>query len=200
MNQKISKKHLSSIIQENVIEKDIQEVLAKDLSFLSEVYAYPQQEYICFSEFPIGEGFADFVVFTGRSRMEVIVIEVKGANFNFSNSNSYRNISSKINEAAQQVRKKLNFIDANYKDFRTFVHSVRDSVELGKIMYNSLLGPCGELNVDPRKDIRVSGVLIGGRCKDDLYESRLRHEFENTTSPTIRIESWDSWIRKLTRE
>ncbi len=94
--------------------------------------------------------------------MEVIVIEIKGANFSFSNSSSYRNMSFKINEAAQQVRGKLNFIQKNYNEFRAFVHKVREQVELGRNIYNSLLGPNGYLHVDPNKDICVSGVLIGG--------------------------------------
>ena len=200
MKERISKKRFSHLIQENAIENVIQGLFKEDMSLLSEVYAYPQAEYICFSEFSIGDGFADFVVFTGRSRMEVIVIEIKGADFSFSNSSSYRNMSFKINEAAQQVRRKLNFINANYNEFRAFVHKVREQVELGRNIYNSLLGPNGYLHVDPNKDICVSGVLIGGNCKDDLYESKLRHEFETTSSSKIRVESWDSWMRKLTRE
>ncbi len=138
-------------MQENLIENVIHGVVKEDLSLLSEVYAYPQTEYICFSEFPIGNGFADFVIFTGRSRMEVIIIEIKGADFKFSNSNSYKNMSSKINEAAQQIRRKLNFINANYNEFRFFVHGIREQVESGKSMYNSLLGPNGYLHVDPKK-------------------------------------------------
>jgi hypothetical protein len=88
--------------------------------------------------------------------------------------------------------------------FRDNFHSptiaVREQVELGINIYNSLLGPNDYLHVDPNKDICVSGVLIGGNCKDDLYESKLRHEFETTSSSKIRVESWDSWMRKLTRE
>lgn len=200
MTMRISKKYLIELVKKNPSESSIQRVIKRDLSLLSEAYAYPQSEYICFSEFPIGNGFTDFVVFTGRSRMEVFVIEIKGADFNFSNSNYYGNMSLKINEAAQQIRRRLGYINENYKEFKSLAHKVREQVEVGKSLYNSQLGPWGPLEVDPNKEICVNGILIGGRCRDDLYESKLRHEFEKISSSKIRIESWDSWLKKLTRE
>ena len=152
MDAIISKKSLSKLINESVSEKIIQQMIKEDLSLLSEVYAHPNSEYICFSEFPIGAGVADFVVFTGRSRMEVIIIEVKGANFNFSTLSSYRNMGFKINEVAQQMRTRLSYTNANYDKFRCFAHQVRKKVEKGEQIYNSLLGPNGYLHVDSNKD------------------------------------------------
>jgi hypothetical protein len=36
---------------------------------------------------------------------------------------------------------------------------------------------------------------LGGKSKDDIHESRLRHEYESANSPSIKIESLDSWIK-----
>ncbi len=192
-----NQKKILQLIEENAVENVIQKELKTDLSIMSKVYAHPQEEYICFSEFPIQDGIADFVIFTGRSRMEVIIIEIKGANFNFSNSNHYRNMSFKMNEATQQIIGRFNAIEKNYNNFRVFVHKIRQQVESGIKTYNSLLCRQGYLNVDPNKDICVRGIVIGGRCTDDMFESNLRHSFEQTLNSRIRIESWDSWIRKL---
>jgi len=195
----ISKDAILNLVAEGATEAQIQTLLKNDLSVFGEIYAQPTEEYISFSEFPIGSGRADFVVFTGTSRMDVIVVEVKGADFTFSNNDSYGNFSSKINEAAQQLRQKINHIRSGYEHFRVFAHDIRAKVEKGKNIYNSLCGPKGLLAVDPNKDIYISGIVIGGRCRDNLYESKIRHQYEVMSNPRIRIESWDSWLKKLTR-
>lgn len=112
-------------------------MLKKDLSLLAEAYADPKDEYICFSEFPIGKRKADFVIFTGRSKMCVIIIEVKGANFFFSNKGSYRKINEKINICRHQILENINEISGQYYDeFRRFCHRVRQDVENGNALYN----------------------------------------------------------------
>lgn len=196
----ISKRELANLVCAGAIERELQALLKRDLSVFGEVYADPQESYICFSEFPVGDGKVDFVVFTGTSRMDVILIEVKGADFALVNRGSYRNFASKINEAAQQMRSRFRAIYQNLPDFRARVHSIRQAVESGTPVHNSLLGPEGPLEVDPEKDIYIRCVLIGGRCRNDLEESRLRHDFEWNTKPPVKLESWDSWLKKIRRD
>nr|WP_315596597.1 Shedu anti-phage system protein SduA domain-containing protein [uncultured Cupriavidus sp.] len=74
----ISKVSVDTLIQSGAGEQEIQRLLKTDLSIFGEAYAMPDDEYICFSEYPVADGSVDFVVLTGRSRMDVILIEVKG--------------------------------------------------------------------------------------------------------------------------
>lgn len=195
----ISKKEIEDLIFNGSKEQDIQKLLKKDLSIFGELYARPNEEYICFSEFPLLNGSIDFVVFSGRSRMDVILIEVKGASFNLVNQRGYKSFSSKIEEAAGQIRKRLGDIHRNYQIFRENVHKIRKKVESGQKLYNSLIGPEGNLEVDENKDISIQAVLIGGRTVKDIEESIKRHDYENTFNPKVRIESWDTWLKKIKR-
>jgi hypothetical protein len=196
----ISKAELAALVNAGASERELQNLLKRDLSIFGEMYAQPPEEYICFSEFPVAGGFVDFVVFGGRSRMDVILIEIKGADFSIVNRNSYRNFTSKINEAAQQIRRRLGDVYQNLNDFRNAMHRIRIDVESGESIYNSFIGPQTPLEVDPNKNIIIRGVVIGGRTHDDATESRLRHDYEHQASVPVRIESWDSWLRKLVRD
>ncbi len=191
---------LSELIENGASEQEIQKLIKSDLTIIGDYFGTLKEEYICFSEFPISDGFVDFVVFTGRSRMEVTLIEIKGANYNLVNANSYRDFSAKTNQAVQQIRSRFGYITRNYEEFRSYTHKVRKKVESGTQLYNSLIGPQGALQVDPNKDIVLHAVVIGGRSKDDYEESKLRHEFEQSMSPSIRVESWDSWLKKSDRK
>lgn len=190
---------LQEAIDNSATEIDLQNIIKSDLSILGDFYAHPSEEYICFSEFPLNGGFIDFVIFSGVSKMNVTLIEIKGANYNLVNGNNYEDFSAKTNQAVQQIRKRLGYIARNYEEFRKFVHEVRSSVEAGESKFNSFVGPKGKLGVDPNKDIYLHTIVIGGRSKDDLNESRLRYEYERGQSPSIRVESWDSWIKKARR-
>lgn len=196
----ISKSDLSTLVHNNAGEQEIQRLLKRDLSVFGEVYAKPSEEYICFSEFPILDGFVDFVVFTGRSRMDVILIEVKGADFFFQTAGSYGKLSSNVLVAIQQIGSRIEQVSRNYDDFVHSAHRIRETAESGKSICNSLVGPQGALEVDPDKDVQLRTVVIGGRSRDDRKESKLRNQYENRHSPSIKIESWDSWMRKLERE
>jgi len=90
------------------------------------------------------------------------------------------------------------YIYENYRAFRKQIHSIREMVESGTNLYNSLLGPDRNLEVDPAKDIKIQAIVIAGRSRDDYEESRKRHDYEQG-SLRIMIESWDSWLRKLRR-
>jgi hypothetical protein len=78
-------------------------------------------------------------------------------------------------------------------------HRIRDQAERGERIHHAFVGPRGKLLVDPNKDVNVQYVIIGGRTRDDQLESQLRHEFELSFNPQIKLESWDSWVRKLRR-
>lgn len=190
---------LLEAIKNNASESELQALIKADLSIIGDFYSHPSEEYICFSEFPLSDGFVDFVIFSGRSRMDVTLIEIKGANYNLINGNSYEDFSAKTNQAVQQIRRRLGYITRNSEEFRRFVHKVRQAVESGETKYNSFIGPQGNLQVDPNKDINLHTIVIGGRSCDDIKESRLRHDYERGNSPSIKVESWDSWINKSRR-
>lgn len=200
INQGLPSGALRAAIDTGAIETELQKLIKSDLSIIGDFYSHPSEEYICFSEFPLDGGFVDFVMFSGRSRMDVTLIEVKGADYNLINGNHYEDFSAKTNQAVQQIRKRLGYITRNYEEFRQFVHQTREFVESGGEKFNSFVGPKGKLGVDPNKDINLHTVVIGGRSKDDLNESKLRHEYERGNSPSIRVESWDSWIKKSRRK
>lgn len=196
----ISKSQILALIESGAIERDIQKILKTDLSIFGEMYAGLHEEYICFSEFPVADGAVDFAVFTGRSRMDVVLIEVKGSDFNLVNKDSYAGFSRNINQAADQIRERLGYVYRNLNDFRAHVHSIRKTAESKKSIHNSFIGPKGPLQVDPNKDINIRCIVIGGRTRDDLEESAKRQDYESRLSPPIKIESWDTWLRKLQRQ
>lgn len=196
----ISRLQLEAVIDAEAGERELQEILRRDLSLLGEVYAALPEEYICFSEYPIAEGFVDFVVFTGRSCMEVFLIEVKGADFNLVNSDSYKGFSAKINQAADQIRRRYRAIYESLAQSRKSFHDTRRLAESGKPIHRSFRGARTPLEVDPNKDIHVYAVVIGGQTRDDLKESWQRQDYQRHFTPPIKVESWNSWVRKLQRQ
>ncbi|EJC1078528.1 Shedu anti-phage system protein SduA domain-containing protein [Vibrio parahaemolyticus] len=195
----IEKSQIQKLIDAGSIEQEIQRLLKTDLSVFGDFYSQPNEEYIVFSEFPILDGSVDFVVFSGRSRMDVTLIEVKGADFNIINSTGYKSFSAKTNEAIDQVRNRLGLIYRDYNDFRKIFLDIKNKVESGEQIHNSLVGPKGKLQVDDNKDINIHTVVIAGRGKADYDESRKRQDLEYNTKPPIRLESWDSFINKMPR-
>lgn len=98
------KEALEELINENASERTLQNFLKQDLSFFGEVYSHPAYEYICFSEFPVGDtGKVDFAVFTGRSRMDVYLIEVKGADISLLTNDARPKVRAIINSGIQQL-------------------------------------------------------------------------------------------------
>jgi len=199
-DNQISKASIIKLIEDRANETEFQKLLKKDLSIFAELYAQPKDDYICFSEFPINNGFVDFVLITGISRMDVFLIEVKGAEFNLFNQSHYDKFSSKIETAMHQIRERLRYITENLRSFKKEIHMIRESVESGKKLYNSFMGPCTHLEVDEEKDINLYPIVIGGRTINDLEESRKRHDYEDNSRLRIKVESWDTWIRKLRRQ
>lgn len=195
----ISKASVEALVQSGRGEQELQRLLKTDLSIFGEAYAKPDDEYICFSEFPLADGFVDFVVFTGRSRMDIIFIEVKGAEFNLLNTNHYKAFNHKITEAAGQISQRLGIIFRELNGFRNKAHVIRQRAESGERLCNAFLGPRSKLDVDPDKDINIRCVVIGGRTQNDLEESTKRQDYEAQTTPPVRVESWDTWLRRLQR-
>lgn len=186
---------LEELVLGGSAEREIQAFLKDNLDLIAQYVSQPSDEYIAFSEFPFGQGSCDFVVFTDRSRMSVVAIEIKGADFSFSTSTG--SISAEVYLAAQQVRDRFAHIESNREVFRRSVHEMRDKVESGISMHNSKLGPKGKLLVDPLKDITWKGVVIGGVVRDDEHESKERTKLELNASPHIKYESWASFLRKM---
>jgi len=82
---------------------------------------------------------------------------------------------------------------------RTTIRRLAIQAERGNNLYNAFLGPSHSLQVDPNKDINIRSIVVGGRTVNDLEESYKRHDYESTTTPPIRIESWDTRLRRLKR-
>lgn len=188
---------LQKLVDAGAIEQEIQKILKKDLSFLADVFAHPSDEYICLSEYPIGEDIVDFIVLTSRSRMQVCLIEVKGADFNTVKSSHYEGMNAHIHDAVGQINNHTRYISRNYDSFRELIHKTREEVISGQYKSNHLLGPKGELVVDPNKDIKLRKIVIGGKVKDDYRDSRERTEFEEGIDDRITIYSWEAFIRRL---
>lgn len=188
---------IKALVERCASERQLQSVMKRDLSLIGPMCTSSslRDEYIVFSEFLVGSGCADFVVFTDRSRMAIVFVEVKGADFNFLGKDG--GVSSRINRAAQQIRERFAYVEQNDEPFRRYVHSLRRDVEQGVQRFNSLLGPKGDLEVDPEKDIRLQGIVIGGRTNNEHRESQERHRLERET-PRIKFESWDSCLRNNT--
>lgn len=193
------KEVLDKLINENASERTLQNFLKQDLSFFGEVYSCPTYEYICFSEFPVGDtGKVDFAVFTGRSRMDVYLIEVKGADISLLTNDARPKVRAIINSGIQQLEDRETYINNHYEEFRKEVHQIRQAVEHGSKLYNSFPGALLPLQVDPNKDIKVHYVLIAGRSGDDHVDSSFRHRKEYHTILT-HLETWDSFSKKLRR-
>ena len=195
----VSREKLQAMVEAGSTERDLQSLIKSDLSIIGEIYGHPNDEYIAFSELPLGHGLVDFAVFSGRSRMDVTLIEIKGADFPIVTSNSYHNFAAKFNEAAQQIRSRLSYTLREYEAARAAMHALLADVESGKRRFNSFVGPIKGLKVDPDKDVNFKYVVIAGRTNVDFSESRLRHDFERSVTPHIKVESWDSWLKKMRR-
>lgn len=198
---KIKKAELEQLIQKGAAEREFLNLLKKDLSVFGEIYASPAEEYICFSEFPIGDGGrVDFAVFSSRSRMEITLVEVKGADFNLVvNNGGYEVLAKKMEVGIAQIKQRSGYVHRNYEAFRKQMHSIRIQVENGKQMYNSLLGPKGKVLVDPNKDVNIRYVVIGGRTNEDLKESWTRQNYQSNNPPFF-IETWDTFLRRVVRD
>ena len=62
----VSKKMLKALIDEGAVERELDNLVKKDLSLIGGIYGHPHDEYIVFSEFPLGDKRVDFAIFSSR--------------------------------------------------------------------------------------------------------------------------------------
>lgn len=106
----ISKKMLKELIDANASERELDALIKKDLSLIAEIYSLPYDEYIVFSEFPIGERRVDFAIFSNRFTMGTTFIEIKGAGFNLKKRGHYDSFNAAVEEANSQIRNHRKYI------------------------------------------------------------------------------------------
>lgn len=195
-----SRAELQSLIDAGATEQALAAFLKEDPSLFAERYANPPDEYICFSEFPVGDtGRVDFALFTGRSRMDVYLIELKDGKHALRRSNHYGSFRASVQEGRDQLISRAAWAERHDEEFRRFVHQVRQAVESGQRPYRAFPGPRYRLQVDPEKDIKLHLVFIGGRTSQDLEDSQARHREDQASRFHLETETWDSWLNKLTR-
>lgn len=187
--------HIYHLVASGAGESELQDTLTLNLSLLARgcCFAPIQDEYIAFSQFPLGRDSVDFVVFNSRSKMNIVFVEIKGADFTFLNKDGAP--SAAIGVAAAQIRDRFDFVESNCEPMRREFHNIRSRVLRGESLYRSQLGPAGLPEVDANKDITIEGVVIGGVTHDDILESHAKKLLKKE-SPRITFESWPSWLRK----
>lgn len=196
----ISKATLKKLIDDGAGERELGKILKMDLSLVAEIYSQHHDEYIVFSEFPLGGNIVDFAVFSGRSTMDVTFIEIKGADFNLKKRSHYDAVNAKIEEANSQIRSHRKYIYSNYEAFRKEMHIIRSKAENGEKIHNAFLSPVRELQVDPEKNVNIDFVIVAGRTPEhDVKESDIRYQYTKEI-PDLELLSWDSWIKRLRRD
>lgn len=153
-----------SLVEKGASEQELAKLLKRDLSLLADAFAFPEEEYIVFAEFPIGTGRVDFAVFSGRSWMKVTLIEIKGADFPLVTQSGYCKLSSRSEVARSQLQQRQIVLLKQYELFRRQFHALRERVQQGERPYQALLGPAGRLEWDPNKEVEV--LLRGHRRAD----------------------------------
>lgn len=191
-----TKSELESFISTRPGEREILRFLGSDLTLLGEVFSSPTGEFIVVKELPLDQhGQVDFAIFTNRSRMEVVFVEAKGADFSFLNSDKTH--SAYVGKATQQIKNRFAYARDNYHKFRKDVLDIWRAVEDGKRPYQAAVGK--PVQIDPNKDVHWSGAVIAGHESDELAVSRERSSMESGNSPFIRYHTWQSFIRRLSR-
>lgn len=155
------------------------------------------EEYICFSNYPIGDKIADFVVLTSRSKMKVCIVEVKGADFKTVKANHYQGLNVHMNDAITQLKNHMEYINRNYSSFRTQIHEDKDKAINEEYSGNYLVGPRKNLLVDPQKDIDVKYIAIGGVEREDKSIEESHEIVKCKPADNLEIASWNSFVRKL---
>lgn len=164
---------------------------------MADYLAEPHEEYICFSNYPIGDKIADFVVLTSRSKMKVCIVEVKGADFKIVKANHYQGLNVHMNDAITQLKNHMEYINRNYSSFRTQIHEDKDKAINEEYSGNYLVGPRKNLLVDPQKDIDVKYIAIGGVEREDKSIEESHEIVKCKPADNLEIASWNSFVRKL---
>ena len=164
------------LIEENSQEMKIQKLIKEDLSFMADYLAEPHEEYICFSNYPIGDKIADFKI-------------VK--------ANHYQGLNVHMNDAITQLKNHMEYINRNYSSFRTQIHEDKDKAINEEYSGNYLVGPRKTLLVDPQKDIDVKYIAIGGVEREDKSIEESHEIVKCKPADNLEIASWNSFVRKL---
>ena len=176
---------------------NVKSEIKASLSFMADYLAEPHEEYICFSNYPIGDKIADFVVLTSRSKMKVCIVEVKGADFKIVKANHYQGLNVHMNDAITQLKNHMEYINRNYSSFRTQIHEDKDKAINEEYSGNYLVGPRKTLLVDPQKDIDVKHIAIGGVEREDKSIEESHEIVKCKPADNLEIASWNSFVRKL---
>ncbi|RYE59183.1 MAG: DUF4263 domain-containing protein [Sphingobacteriales bacterium] len=96
-------KSIEQLIIERATEREFQRSFKSDFSQMIKRYVHPaiQDEWIRFYEYPLGLGRCDFMLFTDRSRMHVVLFEIKGADFDFATNGE--TLAHPISKALDQM-------------------------------------------------------------------------------------------------
>ena len=184
------------LLEQKPSERSLLNFLASDPTVFADVYARPAKEFIVFREYELTvDDKVDFVIFTNRSRLEVIFIEVKGADFNFLNTDG--SLNAKVSNATHQVKRRFGVTKDRYSVFKSDVIKNWRRVNEGARPYNAVVGE--PLDIDPEKDVICSGVIIAGFETHEHQVSRDRNLLEQGHSPPIHYNTWQSFVRRLTR-
>lgn len=109
-------------------------------------------------------------------------------------------MNAKIEEANSQIRNHRKYIYNNYESFRRKMHELRLRAESGEKIYNAFLSPKKNLQVDSNKNVDVRFVIVAGKTpENDIEESDLRYQF-GRNDRDVELFSWNSWIRRLSRD
>lgn len=189
----MSLEQLQSLVQACSGERALQSFFKEHPDLLGKSCSFRPEwgEYIVFSEYPTLDGRVDFVVMSDRSRLAIVFIELKGADFSFLTEKG--TINAHINEAAQQIRSRYAAVEESYHTFRSRFHQHRREAEAGSPKFGAFVGHAKRLQVDPEKDIYLRGIVIGGHGGDKYKISKERHRLERE-SRRITFETWDSWL------
>jgi len=175
-------------------ERDIASYIGNDLTLMASALANPSDEYIIFKEFQLTPSDQiDFVIFTSRSKLSVIFVEIKGAEFDFLLKDGTAH--STIKKAIDQVAERFEYPRKDYRRFHSEVHSLKQRVEKGEQIHQSIKN--GYLDVSAEKEVVYSGVAIGGTELDDIKESCVRDRLTHYGKHYITCHSWQSFCRTM---
>ncbi len=193
----LTKDDLDAFFVTKPSEQAIGNFLSQDLSVFGDVFSHPTGEFVVFKEYQLDQGnTVDYVVFTNRARMEVIMVEAKGADFSFLKANGDPN--ARIGDAAAKVKQRFSYAKQNYWKFRTDALDLWRKVQQGKRLHQAVVGR--PLQIDPNKEITWSGAVIAGYERDEFEVSRKRNLLEDGNSPVIRYYTWQSFLRRIVRD
>lgn len=200
----VFKAELQNMLDERKGETDLHRFLEANVMNFAEQFACPDNEFIVFSEFTIDEYRVDFMVLTGRSRMDAHIIEIKGADIPLSKAaGNHRDYRSEIHDAITQIQFHHGKMQFN-ETVAQKIHAERARAEAWHKSY--ALKPCGRLDfavgeqprleVSAEKGLNIYYHVIGGYGTHLSEESRLRHRTEDSMQAHVRIDSWNSWLNR----